>query len=85
MIRSQASPVASGRSDIGPRSYRSPRLAPNGTHFVSGTALAAGDSSENVDRELPVASAKPLKVSAIGLAPTAQGAGFFGGRCLSNA
>ena len=39
---------------------------PNGTHFVSGTALAAGNSPENVDLELPVASAKPLKVSAIG-------------------
>ncbi len=44
-------------------------LTPNGTHFVSGTALAAGNSSENVDLELPVASANPLKVNAIGLTP----------------
>ena len=43
---------------------------PNRTHFVSGTALAAGNSSENVDRRLPVASAIPLKVSAIGSTPT---------------
>ncbi len=44
-------------------------LTPNGTHFVSGTALAAGNSPENVDPESPVASAKPLKVSAIELTP----------------
>ena len=41
-------------------------LTPNGTRFVSGTALAAGNSPENVDPELPVASAIPLKASATG-------------------
>ncbi len=44
-------------------------LTPNGTRFVSGLALAAGNSSEIVDPESPVASAKPLKASAIGLTP----------------
>ncbi len=43
-----------------------------GNLMVSGTALAAGISPENVDLELPVASAKPLKVSAIGLTPPAR-------------
>ncbi len=38
----------------------------NGNHLVSGTALAAGESSRNFERRLPVASAIPLKVSAIG-------------------
>lgn len=41
------------------------RVTPNGSHFVRGTALAAGHSPENADREPPVASAIPLKVSAI--------------------
>ena len=54
-------------------------LAPNGTHFVSGTALAAGNSPENVDLELPVASAKPLKVSAIGQPPSLGGDGLIAG------
>ncbi len=45
------------------------RLTPNGTRFVSGTALAAGDSLGNVDLELPVASAKPLKSITGGLTP----------------
>ena len=40
-------------------------LTPKGTHFVSGTALAAGNSPENVDLESPVASAKPLKGSGL--------------------
>ncbi len=44
-------------------------LTPNGTYFVSGTALAAGNSTDNVDPESPVASAIPLKGSAIGLTP----------------
>ena len=43
---------------------------PNGVHFVSGKALAAGDSSKTVDLELPAASALPLtKVAATGLTP----------------
>ncbi len=42
---------------------------PNGTRFVSGTALAAGNSPDNVDPESPVASAIPLKLSAIGRQP----------------
>ncbi len=44
-------------------------LTPNCTHFVSGTALAAGNSSEIVDRRLPVASAIPLKSATGGLTP----------------
>ena len=36
---------------------------------MSGTALAAGNSPDNVDPESPVASAIPLKVSGIGLTP----------------
>ena len=44
-------------------------LTPNGTYFVSGTALAADNSTDNVDPESPVANAIPLKVSAIGLTP----------------
>ncbi|MFM9960376.1 MAG: tetratricopeptide repeat protein, partial [Planctomycetaceae bacterium] len=40
-------------------------LAAGNPDFVSGTALAAGHSPENVDPDSPVASAKPLKASAI--------------------
>ena len=46
--------------------------SPNGTDFVSGTALAAGNSPEIVVPESPVASAIPLKVSAIGRSPIAK-------------
>ncbi len=44
-------------------------LTPNGTRFVSGKALAAGNSAENINPKSPVASAIPLNVSAIGLTP----------------
>ena len=59
------SPVAS----VLPLTANTCGLMPDGTHFVSGKALAAGDSPENVDPNSPVASAKPLKASAIGLMP----------------
>ncbi|MFM9963500.1 MAG: hypothetical protein ACKV2Q_20010 [Planctomycetaceae bacterium] len=36
---------------------------------MSGKALAAGHSPENVDPDLPVASAIPLKVTAVELTP----------------
>ncbi len=45
------------------------RLTPNSTHFVSGTALAAGKSPEIVDPDSPVASAIPLKATTGGLTP----------------
>ena len=41
----------------------------NITILVSGKALAAGKSLENVDPDSPVASAKPLKSSAVGRWP----------------
>ncbi len=44
-------------------------LTPNGTRFVSGTALAAGNLPEIVNSESPVASAIPLKANPIGLTP----------------
>ncbi len=47
-------------------------LKPNGARSVSGTALAVGDSRENVDPESPVAIAKPLKASTGGLTPPAR-------------
>ncbi|MFM9962151.1 MAG: M56 family metallopeptidase [Planctomycetaceae bacterium] len=40
-------------------------LTPNATRFVSGTALAAGNSPEIVDPESPVASAMPLLASTL--------------------
>ena len=45
---------------------------PNGTRFLSGTALAAGNSPDNVDPESPVASAIPLKASAPPRSPERQ-------------
>ena len=54
-------------------------LTHNGTRGVSGTALAAGNSRENVDPESPVASAKPLKLGASGVTPSGrQGSGLTG-------
>ncbi|MFM9961787.1 MAG: energy-coupling factor ABC transporter permease [Planctomycetaceae bacterium] len=46
--------------------WRTGGRSPNGTDLLSGRALAAGHSPKNVDSESPVASAIPLKASAIG-------------------